>query len=82
MKPEVVQAVRSRDAEQPVPTLFRHGRITGERKDGAFQRAAEEEWPAIEIELRAAGFAVVQQCSVTVHYNDIVVCEYFADPVG
>jgi GxxExxY protein len=33
----------------------------------------------IGIRAHAAGFAVVQQCSVTVHYNDIVVGEYFAD---
>ena len=31
---------------------------------------------AFAYELRGAGFAVVQQCSVTVHYNDIVVGEY------
>jgi GxxExxY protein len=34
---------------------------------------------ALAYELRAEGFAVVQQCSVTVRYNDIVVGEYFAD---
>jgi GxxExxY protein len=27
----------------------------------------------------AAGFAVVQQCSVTARYNDVLVGEYFAD---
>jgi GxxExxY protein len=34
---------------------------------------------ALAYELRAAGFAVVQQCSVRVHYNDVVVGEYFTD---
>ena len=30
-------------------------------------------------EIRATGLAVVQQCSVRVRYNDLVVGEYFAD---
>ncbi|MGC1407782.1 MAG: GxxExxY protein [Acetobacteraceae bacterium] len=34
---------------------------------------------ALAYELRAGGFAVAQQCSVMVRYNDVVVGEYFAD---
>ena len=34
---------------------------------------------ALANELRGAGLAVVQQCGVKVHYNDVVVGEYFAD---
>ena len=34
---------------------------------------------ALAHELGAAGLIVVQQCSVKVHYNDVVVGEYFAD---
>jgi GxxExxY protein len=34
---------------------------------------------ALAHELRAAGLTVVQQCGVKVHYNDLVVGEYFAD---
>jgi GxxExxY protein len=34
---------------------------------------------ALAIELRASGLAVVQQCSVSVYYNDAVVGEYFPD---
>ena len=34
---------------------------------------------ALAYELRAASFAVVQQCSVRVHYNDVMVGEYFTD---
>ena len=34
---------------------------------------------ALALELRAAGLAVVQQCSARVYYNDMVVGEYFAD---
>ena len=34
---------------------------------------------ALAYELRSAGLTVVQQCSVTVHYNDVVVGEYFVD---
>jgi GxxExxY protein len=34
---------------------------------------------ALAYKLRAAGFAVVQQCSVRVHYNDVVFGEYFSD---
>ncbi len=29
--------------------------------------------------MRGAGLAVAQQCIVKVHYNDVVVGEYFAD---
>jgi GxxExxY protein len=34
---------------------------------------------ALAHELRAAGLTVVRQCGVKVHYNDLVVGEYFAD---
>ena len=34
---------------------------------------------ALAHELRAAGLTVAQQCGVRVHYNDVVVGEYFAD---
>jgi GxxExxY protein len=34
---------------------------------------------ALAIELRAAGLGVVQQSAVRVHYNGVVVGEYFAD---
>ena len=34
---------------------------------------------ALAYELRAASFAVVQQCSVRVQYNDVMVGEYFTD---
>jgi GxxExxY protein len=34
---------------------------------------------ALAIELRAAGLGVAQQCGVKVHYNDVVVGEYFPD---
>jgi GxxExxY protein len=34
---------------------------------------------ALAYGLHAAGFAVVQQCSVTARYNDVLVGEYFAD---
>jgi GxxExxY protein len=34
---------------------------------------------ALANEIRAAGLAVVRQRSVRVHYNDVVVGEYFAD---
>ena len=34
---------------------------------------------ALAYELRAAGSAVVQQCSARVHYNDVVVGEYLSD---
>ena len=34
---------------------------------------------ALANELRGAGLAVVQQCGVKEHYNDVVVGEYFAD---
>jgi GxxExxY protein len=34
---------------------------------------------ALAIELRAAGLAVAQQCSVKVYYSDAVVGEYFPD---
>jgi GxxExxY protein len=34
---------------------------------------------ALALELRAAGLAVVQQCSARVYYNGVVVGEYFAD---
>ena len=34
---------------------------------------------ALANELRGTGLAVVQQCGVKVHYNDVVVGEYFAD---
>ncbi len=34
---------------------------------------------ALAYELRAAGFAVAQQCSVMVRYHEVVVGEYFAD---
>jgi len=34
---------------------------------------------ALALELRAAGLAVAQQCSVRVHYNNVVVGEYFVD---
>ena len=34
---------------------------------------------ALAHELRGAGSRSVQQCSVKVHYNDVVVGEYFAD---
>jgi GxxExxY protein len=33
---------------------------------------------ALANEIRAAGLAVARQCSVRVHYNDVVVGEYFA----
>jgi GxxExxY protein len=36
---------------------------------------------ALANEMRAAGLHVMQQCSVMVHYNDVVVGEYFADLV-
>jgi GxxExxY protein len=34
---------------------------------------------ALAYELRASGLLVVQQCSVRVHYKDVVVGEYFVD---
>jgi PD-(D/E)XK nuclease superfamily len=34
---------------------------------------------ALAYQLRAAGFFVVQQCSVRVHYHDVLVGEYFTD---
>ena len=42
-----------------------------------FLEKVYENAPACE--LRASGFSVVQQCSVRVHYNDVVVGEYFTD---
>jgi len=42
-----------------------------------FLEKVYENSPANEI--RAAGLAVEQQCCVRVHYNDVVVGEYFAD---
>jgi len=34
---------------------------------------------ALAHEMRAAGLAVMQRCSVKVHYNDVAVGEYFVD---
>ena len=71
MEPDVVQPVRLADADDPLPGLDVGGRIAGEGKDAAFQRAAQEDRPAVEVNwvpsvpmLRRPMVNVVRPCTV------------------
>ena len=54
VEPHEVQPIGFQHAEDPLPRRHVGRRIAGQRKDGAFQRAAEEDRAAVEDELRAA----------------------------
>ena len=53
MESQVVHSVRTGDAADALPGVHIGRRMTRERKDAALERAAEEQFPSVDDELRA-----------------------------